>query len=153
LPALQGCGQPYPARLSGRLGVPVKPAGTRVRAPPRALRRTVIDPVWLPLGTTAAVLLLAAAAVAAIAAPLTRRRRLLRLALFGALYLAIDVSLVISCAALWLRYPSATRRDQARWSRSHQKLLTRALSLLVTASRPLLGFRVQVQEPPDQELI
>ncbi len=124
-----------------------------MRAPPTALRRTVIDPIWLPLGTAAALLLLAAAALAGLAAPLTRRRRLLRLALFGALYLLIDVSLVISCAALWLRYPLAKRRDHASWSRSHQKLLNRALSALVGAARPLLGFSVEVQEPPDQELI
>jgi len=100
-----------------------------------------------------ALLLLAAAAVAGLAAPLTSRRRVLRLALFGALYLVIDVSLVISCAVLWLRHPMAKRRDQSRWSRSHQELLSRVLSVLVGAARPLLGFAVQVQEPPDQELI
>jgi 1-acyl-sn-glycerol-3-phosphate acyltransferase len=99
------------------------------------------------------VLLLATAAFAGLAAPLTRRRRLLRLALFGALYLVIDVSLVISCAVLWLRCPLAKRRDQASWSRSHQKLLGRGLSVLVGAAGRLLGFAVQVQEPPDQELI
>ena len=124
-----------------------------MRPPPRALRRTTIDPVWVPLGISVALLLLAAAAVAGLAAPLTSRRRVLRLALFGALYLVIDVGLVISCAVLWLRHPMAKRRDQARWSRSHQELLSRVLSVLVGAARPLLGFAVQVLEPPDQELI
>lgn len=124
-----------------------------MRPPPRALRRTAIDPVWLPLGIAAALLLLAAAAMAGLAAPLTRRRRLLRLALFGVLYLVIDVGLVISCAILWLRHPIAERRDQASWSRSHQKLLSRVLSVLVASAGPLLGFAVEVQEPPDQELI
>jgi 1-acyl-sn-glycerol-3-phosphate acyltransferase len=124
-----------------------------VRPPPRALRRTAIDPVWLLLGMAAALLLLATAAVAGLAAPLTRRRRLLRLALFGALYLVIDVSLVVGCAALWLRHPLARWRDGARWSRSHQQLLSRVLSVLVGAARPLLGFTVEVQEPPGQELI
>jgi hypothetical protein len=99
------------------------------------------------------LLLLAAAAVAGLAAPLTRRRRLLRLALFGVLYLVTDVGLVISCAILWLRHPIAERRDQASWSRSHQKLLSRVLSVLVGSAGPLLGFAVEVQEPPDQELI
>jgi 1-acyl-sn-glycerol-3-phosphate acyltransferase len=113
----------------------------------------VIDPIWLPFGTACALLLLGAAALAGLAAPLTRRRRVLRLALFGALYLAIDVGLVISCAALWLRYPIAKLRDQARWSQSHLKLLSRVLSVLISAARPLLGFSVEVQEPPDQERI
>ncbi|HUB43304.1 MAG TPA: 1-acyl-sn-glycerol-3-phosphate acyltransferase [Streptosporangiaceae bacterium] len=124
-----------------------------MRPPPTAVRRTAIDPVWLPLGIAAALLLLAAATVAGLAAALTRRRRLLRLALFGALYLIVDVSLVISCALLWLRHPMPTRRDQARWSQSHQNLLSRVLSVLVGAARPLLGFAVEVQEPPDQEHI
>ena len=124
-----------------------------MRPPARVLRRTAIDPVWLLLGIAVAVLLVAMAAVAGLAAPLTRRRRLLRLALFGALYLVIDVSLVIGCAILWLRHPMAKRRDGARWSRSHQQLLSRALSVLVGAARPLLGFTVAVQEPPGQDLI
>jgi len=124
-----------------------------VRPPPTVIRRTVIDPAWLPLGIAASLLLLATAALAALAAPLTRRRRLLRLALFGALYLAVDVSLVVGCAALWLRYPVASQRDQARWSRSHQRLLDRGLSALVAAARLLLGFSVSVQEPPDRDLI
>ncbi len=124
-----------------------------MRPPPTLLRRAVLDPVWLPLATATAVLLLTTAAVAAVAAPLTRRRRLLRLALFGALYLAIDAGLVAGCAALWLRYPVAVLRDQARWSRLHRGLLRRALSVLVAAAGPLLGFRVEVQEPPDTELI
>ena len=102
-----------------------------MRPPPAALRRTAIDPVWLLLGIAAALLLLATAAVAGLAAPLTRRRRLLRLALFGALNLVIDVSLVVGCAALWLRHPMARWRDGARWSRSHQQLLSRVLSVLV----------------------
>ncbi|HUC22521.1 MAG TPA: 1-acyl-sn-glycerol-3-phosphate acyltransferase [Streptosporangiaceae bacterium] len=124
-----------------------------MRPPPTALRRTAIDPVWLVLGIAAALLLLATAAMAALAAPLTRRRRLLRLTLFGALYLVIDVSLVIGCAMLWLRHPMAKRRDGARWSLSHQLLLSRALSVLVGAARPLLGFTAAVEEPPGQDLI
>ncbi len=124
-----------------------------MRPPPTVIRRTVIGPAWLALGIAASLLFLVTAALAALAAPLTRRRRLLRLAVFGALYLAIDVSLVAGCAALWLRQPVASRRDQARWSRSHQKLLNRRLSALIAAARPLLGFTVTVQEPPDRDLI
>jgi 1-acyl-sn-glycerol-3-phosphate acyltransferase len=117
------------------------------------LRRALLDPVWLLLGTAMAVVLLAIAAVAGLAAPLTRRRRPLRLALFGALYLAVDVCLVAGCAVVWLRHPVAGRRDQARRSRLHAAMLCRALSVLIGAAGPLLGFRVEVQEPPDTGLI
>ncbi len=58
------------------------------------VRRAIIGPIWLPLGTALALVFLAAAAIASLAAPLSRRRRPARLALFAAMYLAIDVGLV-----------------------------------------------------------
>jgi 1-acyl-sn-glycerol-3-phosphate acyltransferase len=120
--------------------------------PPAIIRRAVLDPVWVPLALGLAVVLTALAAAAALVAPLSRRRRLPRLCLFGALYLTVNASLVLCCAACWLRHPLAGRRDQGRWSAVHMMLLGRALSLLVAAARPLLGFQVEVQEPPDSYL-
>jgi len=124
-----------------------------MRPPPAWVRRAIIDPIWLMLGTALALLFLAAAAVASLAAPLSRRRRPARLAVFAALYLAIDVSLVGACTALWLRFPRPGRRDPARWTKAHLRMLRRALTVLVGAARPLLGFSVEVQEPPDRDLI
>lgn len=124
-----------------------------MRPPPLAVRRALIGPIWLPLGTALALVFLAAGAIASVAAPLGRRRRPARLALFAALYLAVDVSLVASCAALWLRFPRPAGRDPARWTKAHLRMLSRALTVLVAAARPLLGFSVEVQEPPDRDLI
>ena len=124
-----------------------------MRPPPTAVRRAVIDPVWPVIAAVVALVLLLVAAVSGLAAPLTRRRRLLRFALLGALYLILDTFLVICCAALWLRYPRASRRDAAAWSSRHEALLRTSLAVLLAAARQLLGFRVEVQEPPDQERI
>jgi 1-acyl-sn-glycerol-3-phosphate acyltransferase len=124
-----------------------------VRPPPVVVRRAVIGPIWLPIGTVLALVFLAAATIASLATPLSRRRRPARLALFAALYLAVDVSLVAGCAALWLRFPQAAGRDPGRWTKAHLRLLGRALTVLVAAARPLLGFSVQLQEPPDRDLI
>lgn len=124
-----------------------------MRPPPIAIRRAVLDPIWVPLALSLAVVLTALAAASALVTPLSRRRRPSRLCLFGALYLAVNASLVLCCAACWLRYPFASRRDQARWSALHVLLLRRALSLVVNAARKLLGFRVEVQEPPDSHHI
>jgi 1-acyl-sn-glycerol-3-phosphate acyltransferase len=124
-----------------------------VRPPPTAVRRAVIDPVWPAIAAVMALLFVLVAAVSAIAAPLTRRRRLLRFALLGALYLILDATLLVSCAALWLRYPIASRRDPADWSHRHVVLLRTSLAVLLTAARRLLGFRVEVQEPPHQDRI
>ena len=118
-----------------------------------AVRRAVIGPAWLLLGTALSLVFLAAAVIASLAAPLSRRRRLARLTLFAALYLAIDVSLLAACTALWLCFPRPGHRDPARWTNAHVRLLGRALTVLVAAARPLLGFSVQVQEPPDRDLI
>jgi len=124
-----------------------------VRPPPTAVRRAVIDPAWPVIAAAGALALLLVAAVSALAAPLTRRRRLLRFALLGALYLTLDAVLVVWCAALWLRYPLARRRDPGTWSRRHEALLRTSLAVLLAAARRLLGFRVEIQEPPDQARI
>jgi 1-acyl-sn-glycerol-3-phosphate acyltransferase len=124
-----------------------------MRLPPIVIRRAVIDPAWPAIAALIAVVFLLVAAVSGLAAPLTRRRRLLRFALLGALYLVLDACLVVGCAALWLRYPLAGRRDPESWSRRHEALLRTSLSVLLAAARRLLGFRVEIQEPPDQDLI
>ncbi len=124
-----------------------------MRPPPAIVRRAVLDPLWIPLAACLALLLLAASAAGTLVAPLSRRRRLPRLCLFSALYLVVNASLVLWCAGCWLRYPVARHRDLARWSRLHQAMLRRALALMVAAARPLLGFRVQLEEPPDHDQI
>ena len=121
-----------------------------MRPPPRLVRRTLIGPAWVPLGTVLALAFAITAVLAAIAAPFTSRRRVFRLALMGALYLALDVTLLVCCTALWVRHPLGARRRDDRWLMAHQRLLGRILSVLVAAARPLLGFTIDVQEPPDQ---
>lgn len=124
-----------------------------MKPPPIVVRRTVIDPLWPALAILLAVLFLVVAAAGALAAPLASGRRLLRLALFGALYMLLDASLMIGCALLWLRHPVRAGRDEARWSGDHERMLRAVLSLLVGAARPLFGFRVVLQEPPDRDRI
>jgi len=119
-----------------------------MRPPNAVIRRAVIDPAWVPVALVLSALLLAAGLAGTMALPLSRRRRPLRLGLFGAFYLLVDACLVICCAALWLRHPLPQRRDPDRWSRAHLRLLGRALSLLLAAAGRLLGFEVDVQEPP-----
>jgi 1-acyl-sn-glycerol-3-phosphate acyltransferase len=123
-----------------------------MRPPNAAIRRAVIDPVWVPVAMVLTVVLLAAGLVGTLAMPLSRQRQPLRLALFGAFYLLLDACLVICCAALWLRHP-LPGRDEAQWSEAHLRLLRRALTLVVAVAGRLLGFTVEVQEPPDAAAI
>jgi 1-acyl-sn-glycerol-3-phosphate acyltransferase len=115
-----------------------------MRPPPLLIRRAVIDVVWMPL---ALVLAVAFTILALVAVPFGRRRRVPRLALMAALYALVDAAMVVGCAALWLRYPLAGRRRQS-WDDAHERMLRRVLVLLIAAARPLLGFRVQVEESP-----
>jgi 1-acyl-sn-glycerol-3-phosphate acyltransferase len=117
--------------------------------PPRLLvRRLVVDPLWIPLAVALAAVLLVAAAVSVIVAPLARRRRVARLALAAALYMLVDAGLLICSFCLWLTRPLPRQRRGERWIEAHAALLRRALAMLVAAARPLLGFRVDVEELP-----
>jgi 1-acyl-sn-glycerol-3-phosphate acyltransferase len=120
-----------------------------MRPPPRLVRRAVVDPLWIPLAVLVAAVLALLAAVALLAAPLDRRNRVPRIALSAALYCLVDAGLVVCCAGLWLRAPVARVRGQD-WADAHERLLRRALALLVSAARPLLGFRVRLEELPDR---
>jgi 1-acyl-sn-glycerol-3-phosphate acyltransferase len=124
-----------------------------MRPPNVAIRRAVIDPVWVPVAMLLSVVLIAAGLAGTLAMPLSRQRQPLRLALFGAFYLLLDACLVVCCAALWLRHPLPRRRDEAQWSKAHLRLLRRALTLVVAVAGRLLGFTVEVQEPPDAAAI
>ena len=116
-----------------------------MRPPPLVVRRVLIDPVWIPLAVALAG---AFAVVALVTLPFGRRRRAPRLALMAAVYLLVDAAMLMVCAALWLRHPLASRRS-AGWADAHERLLRRALALLMAAAWPLLGFRVRPEELPD----
>jgi 1-acyl-sn-glycerol-3-phosphate acyltransferase len=119
-----------------------------VSPPPLLIRRVLLDPLWVPLAVLLGALASVIAGAGLVAAP-AGRRRVPRVALFAALYLIVDASLVVGCAGLWLRHPVAARRGRV-WVTAHERLLGRALTLLVAAARPLLGFRVQLEDMPDR---
>jgi 1-acyl-sn-glycerol-3-phosphate acyltransferase len=120
-----------------------------VRPPPLIIRRAIIDPLWIPLSLLFVVVLAVLAVAGLLAAPFDRRLRLTRLALAAAAYCVVDAVLVVCCAALWLRSPVPTRRP-ASWLDAHERLLRRALVVLLAVARPLLGFRVELEDVPDR---
>jgi 1-acyl-sn-glycerol-3-phosphate acyltransferase len=139
-----------------------------MRLPPRPLRRVVIDPAWVLLAAPLAAVLSVVAALGLAVMPLSRTRRVPRLACYAAVYLLVDAGIIVGCAVLWLwflvrgflvrgflargnparGYPARARRGPA-WAGAHQEMLGSALRLLVSASRPLLGFEVQLEEAPE----
>jgi 1-acyl-sn-glycerol-3-phosphate acyltransferase len=119
-----------------------------VRLPPVAVRRWIRDPLWPLLALVLAAVFLLVAVVGGLSWPVTRRARAGRLALLAAYYLVLNAGLLVGCAALWVRHPVAARRDRERWTQAHTRLLRRVLGRLRRASGPLLGFRVDLEEPP-----
>lgn len=110
--------------------------------PPRPARRVIIDPLWPFVALALAAIFAVVALLAAIVAPLTPRRRLLRLAMFGLSYLALDVALLLGCFVLWLR------PGRAQWDEDHCRLLRWALDRLYDACHRFLGFEVRVEDSP-----
>ena len=111
--------------------------------PPRLVRRTVVDPLWIPVAAVLAVVLLVVMIVGARAAPFTSRRRLLRTSMLACVYLYMDVGLVLGSFGLWLRNPRSRREDLA-WRAAHAALLGRALSRLQAAAERLFGYRIDM---------
>ncbi|CAM3849823.1 1-acyl-sn-glycerol-3-phosphate acyltransferase [Smaragdicoccus niigatensis] len=120
-----------------------------VPLPPRWLRRSVIVPLWLPVGVVLIVVFALIAMAAAVVAPITPRRRVLRLAAFAVIYLAIDLGLIVACTGLWLRHPTPAGHETKEWDSVHTRLLFWTLSRLLKAARVLFAFDVIVEEPPD----
>lgn len=111
--------------------------------PPRAVRRAVIDPLWLPCAAALLVVLAAVLVIAAVLAPVTRKRRLLRVTVFALVYVCLDVNLMLCAWWYWLRNPR-WRRDVAAWHARHSALLGRALTRLVSLAGTVFGYRVEL---------
>jgi 1-acyl-sn-glycerol-3-phosphate acyltransferase len=99
------------------------------------------------------VVLLAAFALAAIvcglAWPLTTRRRAFRVAGFACVYLAVELFGLSACA--WYSFRRVWHRGRPPWwLEAHAQVLHQALAAVTAAGRTLLGFRVELTEPPDR---
>ncbi|HEX2903973.1 MAG TPA: 1-acyl-sn-glycerol-3-phosphate acyltransferase [Jatrophihabitans sp.] len=111
--------------------------------PPRPVRRVVIDPLWPLLAAFLLALVLVVLALSALLTPFSRRRRVLRASMLAALYLCLDVGLVLSSFRLWLQQ-LGRRRDEQAWRQAHAALLAGALSRLSEAAGRWFGYRIEL---------
>ena len=118
-----------------------------VRVPPFWLRRGLL-PLAIPLEAALAALFAASALLCALAWPLTSRRRAFRVACFGCVYMSVEVAVLAVCAWRWVQRVTR-RRPAAWWADVHTALLGWALTVILGAAQVLVGFRVELQEPPE----
>ena len=124
--------------------------------PPRAVRRAVVDPLWVPLAAGLAALFAAVGLLGLLVWPVTPKRRVPRLCALALVYLWLDTRMLVVSFGLWLRTPG--RRDDARWREVHSALLREALDSLLRAAARFTGFQVVVEPgaeapPPGRPLI
>ncbi|MCK9895682.1 1-acyl-sn-glycerol-3-phosphate acyltransferase [Frankia sp. AgB32] len=118
-----------------------------MRVPPKAVRRLLIDPLFVPVAGVLVVVALAVAVLGLLAAPLDRRLRLARAAMLAANYLSAEVVVLVAAFGLWLARPLLGRR---RFEAAHVWLLRRVLTFLLAAAGVWLRFRLEILEPPPE---
>ena len=118
-----------------------------LRVPGRRVRRALV-PLLMAAELALAALFVVVAAIGVMVWPFTRRRRLLRLSCFGAVHMAVELAALTVCGWYWIRMVVG-RRQGDWWVDAHNTLLSWALTVIVRAGRLLLGFEVQLTEPPD----
>ena len=113
--------------------------------PPQWLRRALF-PVWLVLAAVVAALVAVTVVVALVAAPFTRRRRVLRLALFGLTYARMELVVLPTAVALWVKWRVLPRRRAQRdeWLAANEALLRWALESVLGVAHQSLGFRTEL---------
>ena len=124
--------------------------------PPRWLRRSLLDPLWVPLALLLGALfgvLGALARLGAVAMGLVRPvsgsasgGKVWRLAWLASVYLALDLVMLLGCFWLWLAR-AVRRSDAAGWLPAHVSLLRWCLERLRVASEALVGFTVLLDKP------
>src|SRR5262249_18296406 len=84
--------------------------------------------------------------------PVSRRHRAIRVTCVGCVYFTVDLVVVATCLWYWLRRV-VRRMPASRWRELHRDLLDWALTRLAKASHRLLGFRLDITDPPDADAL
>ncbi len=110
---------------------------------PRPVRRLLL-PVTVGVELVLLIVLAVTAVVGALSVVLDRRQRVLRLALMGAAYIAIELAGLGALLAVWVATPF---RGRPATEASNTAVLGWALTRILGAARRTVGFEVVLPEP------
>ncbi|HEY7875232.1 MAG TPA: 1-acyl-sn-glycerol-3-phosphate acyltransferase [Actinomycetota bacterium] len=121
------------------------------RLPPKWARRIVVGPVVFALCLVLLALspvVLAIAAIVDLVAP--GRWRTVRMALFGVVYLAMEVLGLLVMLGLWISFGFGTKLESEESIQAHFGFMTFFLATMYRAVSKLFGFRINIEErtPP-----
>ena len=122
-----------------------------MRLPPRWLRRLMIDPavvIGFILAVVALPLWVLAALVGSRLVP--GNWRILRVAWFLFLYLAVEVAALISLFALWLASGFGWKLRSEPFQRAHFFVFGAMLGLVVRSAQRAFKLKVALEDPPPQ---
>jgi 1-acyl-sn-glycerol-3-phosphate acyltransferase len=129
--------------------------GGRRGVPPWAVRRFVVDPLFVPVAVVGVCVGLVVAVVGLLGVPLDRRLRVSRAAMLAAVYLGTEAVVIVAAFELWLARPVLGRqkrrqkqRQRQPYENAHVWVLRCALGVLIVAARRLTGLRLDISEPP-----
>jgi 1-acyl-sn-glycerol-3-phosphate acyltransferase len=119
--------------------------------PPRPIRRLLL-PVDAVVLLVLAVVFAVVVLFAGLLAPLSRPRRVLRLAAFALGYCAVELAVMPTAGALWLRRAASRHPgpdSEKAWVTANEALLAWALGRVLGAARRFFDFEVVVLETSD----
>jgi 1-acyl-sn-glycerol-3-phosphate acyltransferase len=122
-----------------------------MRLPPKWLRRLVIDPAVVVGFVLAAVALPVWVLVALLVSRLVPGNwRILRVAWFLFLYLAVEVAALIAMFVLWIASGFGWKIRSAPFQRAHFFVLAAMLRLVVGSAQRTFSVHVALEDPPPQ---
>ena len=122
-----------------------------MRLPPRWIRRLVIHPLFV-LGLVVAFLALPIWLIVGVVASrfMPGTFRILRIAWFLFLYMAVEVLALILLFGLWIGSGFGWKIRTPGFQRAHYRLLGSMLAMIVGSAKKSFNLRIELQNPPPQ---
>lgn len=113
---------------------------------PARIARRILLPVLIGLQVLVAALAVLAMVVGVLGGAIDRRWRIARIGLMAAAYVGVEWSALLALLGVWVRIPLRSRE----WAdEANVRVLRWALDRTLVVARWVLGFRIEINDPPE----